>query len=197
MGDKTPEQQLLPEQEQTENQAQQPGQPQISVNPEVVTGPNQAATADHAEQAAPTPLSPDARLRKDQEALEARESLESSLQQEEPASGTGVEPVMRTESEVAPQAARPGEVGSDDAPLTMDRPDSAVPDPAAEPLTEIAPPTESPGGPQDEPQTEADKDGADKALQPDAGAAAKLNVTTGARRRDSHDVAPKQVVEVE
>ena len=150
MGDKTPEHQLMPEQEQTENQAQQPERGDIAG--QETHGP---------EQAAPDTLTPGARLRKDQEALEARESLQSASQWKDAASETGAAPAARDETaaspeETRPEEPRPEEAGRDHEPLTMGQPiapDALASEMAEEPSAEY-PQAESPTGPQGEERAE-------------------------------------------
>lgn len=129
MGDKTPDQ-LIPEQKQTENQTPQ------------------SETEQH---------SPAARLRKDQEALEARESLQSASQPQDAAPETGTGPDAQTETSAAPEGPRPEETGSDDVPLTMGQPsatDVQSSKIAAEFSAEAAPQSESQTEPQGEDQSE-------------------------------------------
>lgn len=154
MGDKTPDQ-PTPEQKQAENQTPQPEteQRQPVAGPEK-QDPNQAEQTDQAGQAASTSLTPDARLRKDQETLAARESLPATPQRRNAGPESAVEPEAEAETESAPEKSLPEEAGSDDEPLTMSRP-AAPDDQISKNTTESSADTAPGAEPQAEPQSDA------------------------------------------
>ena len=144
MGDKTPEQ-STPEQKQAENQTPQ------SETEKLQTAADPEAQSQG--QTSPEPLRPDARLRKDQEALEAGESFESTPEQEDAAPEAASGSEARAEDGDARGGLSWEKARSDVAPLSMDQPSTLAGQAsgaAADSLAEADPQAE----PQPEPQTD-------------------------------------------